>query len=63
MALVQDDILVPTKDDPELGYVRESSSQQYVPDVFYTVKITSTISCSDFCLNYLKRCLKRGGPV
>ena len=38
MALVQDDILVPTKDEPGLGYVRESSSQQYVPDVFYTDK-------------------------
>ncbi|CAB4000892.1 nuclear localization 4 homolog [Paramuricea clavata] len=38
MALVQDDILVPTKDEPGLGYVRESSSKQYVPDVFYTDK-------------------------
>ena len=39
MALVQDDILVPTKDEPGLGYVRESSSQQYVPDVFYKVEV------------------------
>ena len=39
MALVQDNILVPTKDEPGLGYVRESSSKQYVPDVFYTVKL------------------------
>lgn len=38
MALVQDDILLPTKDEPGLGYVRESSSQQYVPDVFYKDK-------------------------
>jgi hypothetical protein len=37
MALVRDDCLVPTKDAPELGYVRESSSKQYVPDVFYKV--------------------------
>ncbi|XP_033630612.1 nuclear protein localization protein 4 homolog [Asterias rubens] len=38
MALVQDDCLVPTRDAPELGYVRESTSEQYVPDVFYTEK-------------------------
>lgn len=35
MALVRDDCLVPTIDEPGLGYVRESSSNQYVPDVFY----------------------------
>ena len=38
MALVRENILVPTKDAPELGYVRESSSKQYVPDVFYKEK-------------------------
>lgn len=37
MALVRDDCLVPTKDAPELGYVRESSDKQYVPDVYYKV--------------------------
>ena len=37
MALVRDDCLVPTLDAPELGYIRESTSEQYVPDVFYTV--------------------------
>ena len=37
MALVRDDCLVPTVDRPELGYVRESTSEQYVPDVFYMV--------------------------
>ena len=37
MALVRDDCLVPTLDAKELGYVRESSPQQYVPDVFYKV--------------------------
>ena len=36
MALVRENILVPTKDAPELGYVKESSSKQYVPDVFFT---------------------------
>ncbi|XP_013793537.2 nuclear protein localization protein 4 homolog [Limulus polyphemus] len=38
MALVGDNCLVPTKDAPELGYVRESSNEQYVPDVFYKDK-------------------------
>ncbi|KAF7280486.1 hypothetical protein GWI33_005827 [Rhynchophorus ferrugineus] len=35
MALVKDNCLLPTKDAPELGYVRESSDKQYVPDVYY----------------------------
>merc|ERR1719341_821086 len=35
MALVRDEILVPTKDAPELGYVIESSDEKYVPDVFF----------------------------
>ncbi|XP_033747158.1 nuclear protein localization protein 4 homolog isoform X1 [Pecten maximus] len=38
MALVRDDCLIPTKDAPELGYVKESSDKQYVPDVFYKIK-------------------------
>lgn len=37
MALVHDNCLVPTKDAPELGYIRESTDRQYVPDVFYKV--------------------------
>lgn len=37
MALVRDDCLVPTKDAPELGYIRESSDKQFVPDVYYKV--------------------------
>lgn len=37
MALVRDECLLPCKDAPELGYVKESSSEQYVPDVFYKV--------------------------
>uniref|UniRef100_A0A8D0VH12 Nuclear protein localization protein 4 homolog n=1 Tax=Sus scrofa TaxID=9823 RepID=A0A8D0VH12_PIG len=40
MALVRDECLLPCKDAPELGYAKESSSEQYVPDVFY--KITTT---------------------
>ncbi|GAB1599941.1 nuclear protein localization protein 4 homolog [Argonauta hians] len=38
MALVRDNCLIPTKDAPELGYIKESSSKQFVPDVFYKVK-------------------------
>ena len=38
MALVRDGCLIPTKDAPELGYVRESSAQKYVPDVFFKEK-------------------------
>lgn len=37
MSLVKDNCLVPTKDAPELGYIKESTSEQYVPDVFYSV--------------------------
>lgn len=47
MALVRDDCLVPTKDAPELGFVRESSEKQYVPDVFYKV---SSIEKLFFCV-------------
>lgn len=38
MALVRDDCLVPTKDAPELGYVRETTKDQFVPDVFFKEK-------------------------
>ena len=38
MALVRDECLLPCKDAPELGYAKESSSEQYVPDVFYKVR-------------------------
>jgi hypothetical protein len=37
MALVRDNCLIPTKDAPELGYIRESTDKQYVPDVYYKV--------------------------
>ncbi|XP_071501994.1 nuclear protein localization protein 4 homolog [Diadema antillarum] len=36
MALVRDNCLLPTIDAPELGYIRESTNEQYVPDVFYS---------------------------
>lgn len=37
MALVRDECLLPCRDAPELGYAKESSTEQYVPDVFYKV--------------------------
>lgn len=43
MALVRDNCLVPTKDAPELGYVRESSDKQFVPDVYYKVSAYQTL--------------------
>ena len=43
MALVKDDCLIPTKDAPELGYIKESSNEQYVPDVFYKVSTMYTV--------------------
>lgn len=39
MALVRDECLLPCKDAPELGYAKESSSEQYAPDVFYKVNM------------------------
>jgi len=38
MALVRDNCMVPCRDAPELGYIKESSNEQYVPDVFYKLK-------------------------
>ncbi|XP_065176923.1 nuclear protein localization protein 4 homolog [Sycon ciliatum] len=38
MALVNDECFVPTVDAPELGYIKESTIEQYVPDVFYKIK-------------------------
>jgi len=48
MALVRDNCLIPTKDAPELGYVRESTDKQYVPDVFYKVSVVKS-PISYFC--------------
>ena len=60
MALVRDECLIPTKDAPELGYVKESTNEQYVPDVFY--KVTNIFSILqyqqsiDFCFRIFKTC-------
>ncbi|XP_075231078.1 nuclear protein localization 4 isoform X1 [Lycorma delicatula] len=40
MGLVRDQCLIPTKDAAELGYIKESSDKQYVPDVYYKEKDT-----------------------
>ena len=47
MALVREKVLLPTRDAPELGYVKESGPKQYVPDVFYKVLLLS-LSLSAF---------------
>ncbi|RZF33940.1 hypothetical protein LSTR_LSTR006322 [Laodelphax striatellus] len=38
MALVRDECLIPTKDAAELGYIKESTDKQFVPDVYYKEK-------------------------
>ncbi|CAF1290011.1 unnamed protein product [Adineta ricciae] len=38
MALVKSEILLPTYDAPELGYIKETSTEQFVPDVYYKEK-------------------------
>lgn len=57
MALVRDECLLPCKDAPELGFAKESSPEQYVPDVFYKVGfhllsafVKISIICSYLCL-------------
>ena len=39
MALVKSQILLPTYDASELGYIKETSPEQYVPDVYYKVPV------------------------
>ena len=51
-ALVRDECLVPTKDAPELAYARQSSSQTYIPDVYYKVSQFNSIIILN--LNYLR---------
>lgn len=53
MALVKDDCLIPTKDVPELGYIKESSNEQYVPDVFYKVCHIQNVYISSIPVKYL----------
>lgn len=54
MALVRDNCFVPTKDAPELGYIRESTDKQYVPDVFFKVRRKkNTFYFSFSCFSFL----------
>ena len=50
MGLVRDRCLIPTYDAPELGYIKESSNQQYVPDVFYKVLHTIIYIIYSLCV-------------
>lgn len=38
MALERANVLLPTYDAPELGYIRETTKEQFVPEVFYSAK-------------------------
>lgn len=48
-ALVRDECLVPTRDAPELAYVRQSTAEKYIPDVYYKVRLFLSFF---FCNNY-----------
>ncbi|KAK8376851.1 hypothetical protein O3P69_010052 [Scylla paramamosain] len=37
-SVVRDKCLIPTKDAPELAYIKESTAEQYVPDVYFKEK-------------------------
>ncbi|KAG0723107.1 Nuclear protein localization protein 4 [Chionoecetes opilio] len=37
-SVVRDKCLIPTKDAPELAYIKESTAKQYVPDVYFKEK-------------------------
>lgn len=51
MALVRDECLLPCRDAPELGYAKESSSEQYVPDVFFKVDFNlGMFGCACLCV-------------
>lgn len=40
-SVVRDKCLIPTKDAPELAYIKESTAEQYVPDVYFKVNLTT----------------------
>nr|CAG4649318.1 EOG090X05T8 [Scapholeberis mucronata]SVE93604.1 EOG090X05T8 [Scapholeberis mucronata] len=50
-ALVRDQCLVPTKDAPELAYVRQSTAEKYIPDVYYKLFDNSWMEVIVFFLN------------
>ena len=42
-ALVRDGCMIPTFDAPELAYIRESSNDKYIPDVYFRVYFRITV--------------------
>lgn len=40
-SVVRDKCLIPTKDAPELAYIKESTAEQYVPDVYFKASLTA----------------------
>jgi nuclear protein localization protein 4 homolog len=36
-SLVRDGCIIPTYDAPELAYIKESSNEQFIPDVYFRV--------------------------
>lgn len=56
MALVRDECLLPCKDAPELGFAKESSPEQYVPDVFYKVGLHLVSAFVNMICSYLCLC-------
>lgn len=43
-SLVRDGCLIPTYDAPELAYIKESSNEQFIPDVYFRVIIDNYFS-------------------
>ena len=63
MALVRENVLLPTRDAPELGYVKESGQKQYVPDVFYKVSFLASNQILEGLLDRSKIIDLPGGPI
>jgi len=66
MALVRDQILLPAKEHPGMAYVKVSSAEQYVPDVFFReedeYKNTVTKEARPLPVEYLLLQLPTGTP-
>ena len=54
MALVKSEILLPTYDAPELGYIKETSTEQLVPDVYYKV-IKTKIFLNEYATSFYRK--------
>jgi nuclear protein localization family protein 4 len=51
MALVRDGCIVPTYDVPQLAYIKESTNEQFVPDVYYRVILSNSFESRYFKQN------------